>query len=93
MVILQQSTEPLPRHNAAVAARLGRDRRDQLIAQALMIAFVMIVLDEFADGSAERRFTDQNHLVQTGFFDRSNEPLRERIEIRGTRRQADRLYS
>jgi hypothetical protein len=32
---------------------LGRDRRDQLIAQTLMIVFVMIVLDEFADGSAE----------------------------------------
>ena len=93
MVILQQSSEPLTRHNAAVAARLGRYRRDQLIAQALMVAFVMIVLDEFADGSPERPFTDENHPVQTGFLDRPNEPLRERIEIRGTGRQADHLHS
>jgi hypothetical protein len=34
-----------------VAARLGGCRRDQPIAQALVVAFVMIVLDEFGDSS------------------------------------------
>ena len=52
-VRFQQSAEPLTRHHAVVAARLYRCRRDQSIAQALMVAFVMIVRGEFADGSPE----------------------------------------
>jgi len=93
IVVLQQSTEPLTRLNAVVAARVGCYRRDQLIAQALMVAFVVIVLDEFGDGSPERPFTDENHSVQTGFLDRPYEPLRERVEVGRTRRQANHLYA
>jgi hypothetical protein len=93
IVILQQSTEPLTRLNAVVARRLGRSRRDQLIVQALMVALMMIVLDEFVDSSPERPFTDENHPVQTGFLDRPDEPLRERVEIRRTGRQADHLHA
>jgi hypothetical protein len=42
----------------------------------------MIVLDEFGHGSAQRRFTDENHPVQTGFLDGSDEALR--VRVRGT---------
>ena len=93
VVILQQSTEPLTRQNAPVADRPRRHWHDQLIAQTLMIPFVMIVLDEFGDGSPERPFTDENHPVQAGFLDRPYEPLRVRIEIRRTGRQADHLHA
>ena len=58
-----------------------------------MVPFVMIVLDEFADGSPKRPFTDENHPVQAGFLDRPHEALRVRVEIRGTRRQADHLHA
>ena len=91
VIVLQQSTEPLTRQNAAVAVCQGRYRHDQLIAQALMVAFAMIVLDELANGSPEGRFTDKNDPVQAGFLDRPNEALRVRVEIRGTGRQADDL--
>jgi len=91
VIVLQQSTEPLTRQNAAVADGLGRHRHDQLIAQALMVAFAMVVLDELADGSPERPFTDENHPIQAGFLDRPYEALRVRVEIRGTGRQADDL--
>ena len=67
MVILQESAETLTSHNAIAAARLSRCRRDQPIAQALMVAFVMIVLGEFRDGSPERPFTDENQPVKAGF--------------------------
>src|SRR5215210_9128562 len=72
---------------------MGRQRQEQLIAPPLMIAFAMIVLDELADGSAERTFTDQNHPVQAGFLDGPYEALRVRVEIRGTGRQADHLHT
>ena len=42
------------RQNAAVADGLGHHRHDQLIAQALMIAFAMIVLDELGGGNAKK---------------------------------------
>ena len=93
VVVLQQATEPLTRQDAAVADDLSRHRHDQLIAQALMVALVMIMLDELADGSPERLFTDENHPVQAGFLDRPYEALRVRIEIRGTGRQADHLHA
>jgi len=76
VIILQQATEPLTRQNAAVADGLGGHRHDQLIAEALMVAFAMIVLDELPDGSPERPFTDENHPIQTGFLDRPYEALR-----------------
>src|SRR5882672_2977831 len=91
VIVLQQATEPLTRQNATVADALGRHRHDQLIAQALMVAFAMIVLDELADGSPERPFTDENHLIQAGFLDRPYEALRVCVEIRRTGRQADHL--
>src|SRR5712691_8785803 len=81
VIVLQQATEPLTRQNAAVADDLGGHRHDQLIAQALMVAFAMIVLDELADGSPERPFTDENHPVQAGFLDRPYEALRVRIGV------------
>src|SRR4030095_2551167 len=62
-------------------------------AQALMVAFMMIVLNEFGDSSPERPFTDENHAVETGFLDRPDEPLRERVEVGGTGRQADHLHA
>ena len=67
---------------SAVVAAVRRQRHDQLIAQALMVTFAMIVFDELGHGSAQRRFTDENHPVQTGFLDGSNETLREGVEIR-----------
>ena len=66
VVVLQHASEPLPRQNAPVADGWSRYRYDQLIAQALMVPFVMIMLDEFVDSAPERRFTDENHPVQAG---------------------------
>ena len=59
---------------------------DQLIAQTLMIPFAMIVLDEFADGSPERPFTDENQPVEAGFLDRPYEPFRVRVQSRAPTR-------
>ena len=42
MVVLQQATEPLSARNAPVVGRLRRERHDEPVAQALVIAFVMI---------------------------------------------------
>jgi hypothetical protein len=81
VVVLQQASEPFTRQNATVADGRGRYRYDQLIAQALMVPFVMIVLDEFADGTPKRLFTDENHPVQARFLDHPDEALRVRVGV------------
>jgi len=67
VIVLQQTTEPLSTRNAAVAVQWLRERHDQSVAQALMVAFVMIMRRELTQRSSERRFPDQNHPVQTQF--------------------------
>ena len=49
VVVLQQATDPLTRHDALAASRLANNGQDQLIAQALMVSFTVIMLDELTD--------------------------------------------
>jgi hypothetical protein len=89
MVILRQATEPLARHNAPIAFRLGYHGQNQLVVHALMVPFVMIMRNELADNPSERPFTDENQALQTRFFDAPYETLRVRVEIWRTGRQLD----
>jgi hypothetical protein len=93
VIVLQQSTEPLTRQHAPVADRPRRQWHDQLIAQTLMIPFVMIVFDELGDGLLERWFTDENDAIQAGFLDGRYEALGVRMEIGGMGRQAHDLHA
>jgi len=54
MVVLQQTTEPVTRHNPPIARRLDDHGQNQLVAQALMVAFMMIMRHELADSPPER---------------------------------------
>jgi hypothetical protein len=46
VILLQQATEALSTGETAVAVRLHRERRDQFVAHALMVAYMMIMLRE-----------------------------------------------
>jgi hypothetical protein len=65
VIVLEQTTEPLSIRNAAVAVRWLRERHDQSVVQALMVAFVMIMRRELTQRSSERCFPDENDPVQT----------------------------
>jgi len=49
VVVIQQSTQPRTTLNRPVAASRRLDGDEQPVVQALMVPFVMIVLDEFVD--------------------------------------------
>ena len=51
-----------------------------------MVAFVMIVLDEFVNHVPERAFANDDQLIQTRFLDRPHEAFRVRLEIGRTGR-------
>ena len=54
-----------------------------------MVPFQMVMRNELSNCVSQRIFTKENHLFQTTFFDRADEPFRIRIQIRRPRRQFD----
>ena len=89
VVVLQQSTQPRTTRNRPVAASRPLDGEEQTVPHALMVAFVMIVLDEFVNDLPERPLLNEDQLIQTRFLDCPHEAFRVRVEIGRTRRQAD----
>ena len=83
VIVLQQSTQSRTTSDRSVSASRCRDGEEQLVAEALMIPFMMVVLDELANRSAQRVLAHKNQSVQARFLDRSHEALRVRIEIGG----------
>jgi hypothetical protein len=62
---------------------------EQSVAHALMVAFVMVVLDEFMNRIPQRAFANEDQSIQTRFLDRPHEAFRVRVEIGRTGWQAD----
>jgi hypothetical protein len=80
----------LPTANATQA--LGRGRAiDEGVAEPLVIALRMIVLDELGKGSSQMALAEGDHTVETFSLDRSHEPFRVRIRVGGLERCADDL--
>jgi hypothetical protein len=52
MVILQQAAQTLTASDAVIASRANADEENQHVAQALMIALMVIMRDELADRSS-----------------------------------------
>ena len=88
VVELQEATQPRTTRNRPVAASRPLDGEEQPVVHALMIAFVMIVLNEFVDDVPERAFANEHQLRQTRFLDRPDEAFGQRVEIGRTGRQA-----
>src|SRR5262245_23600023 len=81
LVVIGQPAETRP--PPYTADGLDRQRAcDQLILEALMIPFSMIVMDELRDGPPEMALSGRNHSVEALFFDGSHKAFRVRIRIR-----------
>ena len=84
MVIAKKSTQTLATVNGAAWARQP-DAVDELIAEALMVAFAVIVPHKLREGMPQVPFTEQYEAVQALRFDRPNKPLRICVAIRGAK--------
>jgi hypothetical protein len=69
IIIIQHSAQPLTALDRSTATGARLLLHDQPVAQPLMVALVMIMHDEFLNGPSQRAFSEQDHLLQTGFFD------------------------
>src|SRR3954462_1994680 len=86
VIVVQQSTQallPLDRTGLSHMTRFGAE---ELIADTLVRAFPMVMRDELGNGGPQRLFSEQNQVVQAGFFDTPDESLGERIQIGGAGR-------
>jgi hypothetical protein len=84
MVRLQQSSEPFAAYDRSIARTVVRSlvRERNHVADSLMRSFNVIMLDVFSDSSSQGFFTKEDHATQAFAFDRQNEALRERVQVR-----------
>src|SRR4051812_30341110 len=61
------------------------------VPQALMISFAMKVEQKFTNCDSQRVFVEENHLFEAFFLNRAMEALNPSIQVRASRRQADRF--
>src|SRR5262245_60136689 len=92
IVIVQHSTKSLKPLNRSCVSEVIPVRLDESVAQALMIAFIVIVGDEILNGCPQRIFTEQDDSVQARFLYCSNKSLRVGVQIGRPRRQFYRFH-
>src|SRR3569833_3772701 len=86
MVIVQHPTESRAPLNRSCVSEVIPVRFDESVAQALVIAFLVIVGDEILNGCPQRSFTEQDHSIQARFLYSSNKSLCVGVQIGRTRR-------
>ena len=91
VVVAKQPPESIAAVDGSMDGELGKFRVNDLVLQALMVALVVIMEHELGDSAAQGGVTEEDQLIQTLFLDRAHEALGEGVEIRGPRRQTQRL--
>ncbi len=93
IVVIQDTSESLSAIDGIVHIGLVDRLLDQLIVESLVIALKVIVVRVLLHRIAKMAFTQRNDLGQTFGFDRPNEPLCVRIQIRASRRELYCLHT
>jgi hypothetical protein len=76
IVVIQHTAQSLAPPDCSRIRKVARFWNDQAVAQPLVIAFVMIMRNEFVNPFAQGILAKENHLIQAGFFDTAYESLR-----------------
>jgi hypothetical protein len=87
MVITQQPTKSLAALHTLLATNVRIATKQQDVALSLVISLSMVMLDIFAQRPTQRALSNEDHLGQTLFLDRSDPALRKGIQVRAARRQ------
>jgi hypothetical protein len=66
--VIEQPTKPRATANSS-SGLPGNDAVDVCVVQRLMIALVMITIDEFPDRPSEVPLTNRNYPIETFLFD------------------------
>src|SRR5207237_9588193 len=80
IVVAEKTTEALTAPDP-FGAMLVASTIDEIVPEALVIAFAMIVEDVLGKRVTQVPLTERNETVQALFLDRANKPLRIRVAI------------
>lgn len=81
MIVLEQSAKPLSTFDLSVNASDFFTRLNDRVAQSLVIALMLVVLQELIDRIAHRTLPEEDHTIQALVLQTAHEPLNKRIEI------------
>src|SRR5258705_300765 len=81
-VVPKKPTEPLSAFDRTPSSECINRLVDESVANSLVIALAVVVRDVLAHRSPKVRFSDRNDLSQTFRFDRANESLGVRVQVR-----------
>ena len=93
VVEAQQPAETSAAPNLAIAVRCRRSAADEVVTEALVRAFLMVVVHILADRAAELGLAEEDQLVLALGLDRQNEALGEGVEVRDSRWEAHGLHA
>ena len=80
MVVVQDPAEAFTTNEGGGVVAWRRGREQKSIAEPLVVAFEMIVIDEHADGLSKMPFAQQHELVEALGPDRQHEALGASVE-------------
>ena len=86
VVELEQAAESPTTFHLACSDH-GLHWRDELVVQALVRSFFMVMVDKFSYGRPEMRFAEKYHAVQAFVLGRLDKPFCKRVQIGTPRRQ------
>ena len=73
VVVAQHAAQALASLNRAGVSKMTCLGKDEPIRQPLVIALAMIMRNEIPNGGPQRFLSEQDHPLQTGFFDAPHE--------------------
>ena len=78
-VIVQRAAQTLAPSDCSTIPNMACVRRDQSVAETLMVSLAMIMRNELTNSLVQGTLTEPDHAVQAGFLDSAYESLGVRI--------------
>ena len=91
MVVAQQSTESFATDDIAIGPTDSIVRFEEIVAQALVVPFVMIMRQVLVNRVSQRSLAEEDHLFETLGFQRAKEAFDVGVQVGTLSRQANGL--
>src|SRR5947209_2576697 len=85
VVIVQHPAQTLAAPDRSTLISMAFIRRDQPVAETLVVSLAMIMRNELVNPFSQRALTEEDHALQAGFFNAAHESLGICIQIRRSR--------
>jgi hypothetical protein len=81
IIIIEHSAEAATASNRCGAISEIELRENERVTDALMVSFAAIMSNELSNGDPKRVLSEEDHALQTGFFNAADEALGIAIQV------------